>query len=171
MTDQAERDEQAIIRTLNRYGLAMDTQSWDLFDLTFTQDVLAEYPGATWTDLPAFKKDFAASHAKYEATQHMVTMPVVEVEGDSASSFCYTKARLILRGTPGGDFFECLAWNDDSWVRTPKGWLIRERRCRILWADGNPAILGLTSLFPGRSLIGEAAEGKVGALNLIKQRA
>lgn len=170
MTEQEERDERAIIRALNRYGLAMDTQSWALFDAIFTPDVLVEYPTTTWTDLATFTKDFAASHAKYDATQHVLMNHVVEIEGDSASSFCWTSARLIKWGTPGGDFHECLAWNDDSWVRTPKGWLIKERHCKILWAEGNPGILGLPSLFPGQSLIKDAAAGKVGWLERVKKR-
>jgi SnoaL-like domain len=39
----ADQDAMAIIHVINLYGLAMDTQRWDLFDRIFTHDVEADF--------------------------------------------------------------------------------------------------------------------------------
>ena len=170
MTDQTERDERAIEKVLRVYGLAMDTRRWDLFDDIFTPDAAINYPGMHWTDLASFKRDFAAGHAGYDATQHGVMAPIVEVDGDSACSFVYTSFRLIKLGTEGGDFAEGQAWNDDHWVRTPQGWRIRERSCRILWSEGNPAVRGAKKPLRMNVMREEAAEGKIGFLTMYDRR-
>lgn len=166
MSDQTERDERAIEKVLRIYALAMDARRWDLFDSVFTQDVRSNYPSDQWTSLQQFKTDFAASHANYVATQHAVMTPLVEVNGDKANSFAYVSFRLISKGAPDIDFVEGQAWYDDHWARTPKGWLIAERNCRILWADGNrkgPPLEWNPMRF-------DAAEGKMGVLNAIDKR-
>ena len=166
MSDESERDERAIEKVLRIYALAMDARRWDLFDSVFTQDVRSNYPSQHWTSLQQFKKDFAETHANYVATQHAVMTPLVEVNGDKANSFAYVSFRLVSKGAPDIDFVEGQAWYDDHWVRGPKGWLIAERNCRILWADGNrqgPPLEWNPMRF-------DAAEGKMGFLNALDKR-
>jgi hypothetical protein len=170
MTEQQERDERAIEKVLRLYALAMDTRRWDLFDDIFATDAVIRYPGMVWNDLASFKKDFADAHAGYDATQHAAMTPLVEVDGDSACSFVYTSFRLIKLGTEGGDFAEGQAWNDDRWVRTADGWRIRERSCRILWSEGNPAVRGATKPLRMNVMREEAAEGKIGFLTMYDKR-
>ena len=170
MTEQQERDERAIEKVLRIYALAMDARRWDLFDSIFTQDVRLDYPSEQWTDVQTFKKDFAASHAGYDATQHAVMTPIVEVDGDEASSFAYVSFRLITRGTSGNDYFEGQAWYDDHWTRTAdKGWLIKQRNCRILWSESGRLAEGGRGLQRNPMRI-DAAEGKMGFLNRLDKR-
>lgn len=170
MTEQQERDERAIEKILRIYALAMDARRWDLFDSIFTQDVRANYPSARWTDVQSFKRDFADAHAMFDATQHAVMTPLVEVDGDSAGSFAYVSFRLIRRGMAGGDFLEGQGWYDDHWVRTPHGWRIAERNCRILWSDGNPAATGGRVPMDWHPMRVDAAEGKIGFLERLDRR-
>lgn len=158
--------EWAIIKILNRYGIAMDTRRWDLFDTIFTSDVELEYPRAGWRDLATFKTDFALAHERFDATQHAMMNHLVEVDGDTASAFTYCAWRLICRGTTdddvlGNNSVEGTAWYDDSLILTADGWRIKRRACRILWADGNPAATGATSALPWDILREEAARGEV----------
>ena len=162
MSDQSERDERAIEKVLRIYALAMDARRWDLFDSIFTQDVRLRYPSQQWTDVQSFKRDFADSHAGYDATQHAVMTPLVEVNGDKANSFAYVSFRLIKR-TPELNYVEGQAWYDDHWVRTPTGWLIAERNCRILWSEGDRPLEWSPMRF-------DAAEGKMGVLNALDKR-
>lgn len=157
-------DERAIIQVINRYGLAMDTRGWDLFDSIFTADVELDYSSTRWNDLASFKRDFAAAHERFDATQHAMMNHLVEASGDSAAAFTYCSWRLISRGAPGGDFLQGTAWYDDALVRTAAGWRIRRRTCRILWADGNPAATGAREVMPWDLLRREASEGRIGYL-------
>ena len=159
------QDEWAIVKVINRYGLAMDARRWDLFDTIFTADVVLEYPGSRWHELAAFKTDFARAHERFDATQHAMMNHLVEVDGESASAFTYCSWRLICRGTEGGDYLEGTAWYDDELVLMPEGWRIRRRACRILWAEGNPAAIGASEPHQWDVLRVEASRGRVGYLN------
>ena len=46
-------DKAEILEVLNLYGFALDAHQWQLFDLIFTQDVIAEFgpAGAAWKGL------------------------------------------------------------------------------------------------------------------------
>lgn len=137
----SDQDAASIIGTLNRYALAMDTQRWDLFDQIFTADVDADYTEpAHWRDLESFRRDFAAYHAPFDSTQHVMMNHLVEVDGDTAHAFVYGTWLLIKTGTEGGDHWQGTGWYDDSLVRTPAGWRIRRRACRVIWWGGNPRV-------------------------------
>lgn len=159
------QDTSEIVNLVNLYGLAMDTQRWELFDRIFTPDVEVDFgPGSQWRELAAFKADFAAYHAPFDSTQHIMTSHVVEVAGDEAAAFTYGLWRLMRRGMAGGDFWEGTGWYDDLLVRTPAGWRIRRRLCRVVWWGGNALV---NQPIPGVSFEGrqyalreEAAAGR-----------
>lgn len=135
------RDTADIVNLLNLYGLAMDTQRWDLFDRIFTPDVDADFGGAAhWRDLASFKRDFAVYHDPFDSTQHSMTTHAVHLAGDTAHAFCNGNWRLIRRGMEGGDLWEGTGWYDDALVRTAVGWRIRHRICRVIYWNGNPLV-------------------------------
>jgi SnoaL-like domain len=137
----AEQDVQAIIGIVNLYGLAVDTQRWDLFDRIFTADVEADFSeSAHWRDLQTFKSDFAIFHDPFDSTQHAMSNHLVNVTADTASAMTYGSWRLIRRGVEGGDMWEGAGWYDDSLVRSAAGWRIRHRICRVVWWGGNPIV-------------------------------
>jgi len=152
------QDQATIVSSLvNLYGLAIDTQRWDLFDEIFTEDVFANYSeSATWRDLATFKRDFAAYHDPFDGTQHTMTNIQWRFAGDTARAVTYGHWRLVRYGVPGGDFWEGQGWYEDELVRRDAGWRIRHRVCRIIWWGGNPNVnettpgvkfeLGVTSL-------------------------
>jgi hypothetical protein len=59
----------AITQLLHLYGLAVDSQRWELFDRILATDVDADY-GATShrTDLGQFKADFAGFHDPFDSS-------------------------------------------------------------------------------------------------------
>ena len=94
-----DSDVVAITQLLNLYGLAVDSQRWELFDRIFAGDVDAHY-GATshWTDREQLKSDFAAFHHPFDSTQHTMSTHVIHVDGDRAHSFCNGGWRLVRTG-------------------------------------------------------------------------
>lgn len=76
-------DVVTIIQLVNLYGLAVDSQRWELFDRIIVAEVTVDY-GATaqWTDCEQFKSDFAAFHRPFDSTQHTMSTHVVHVDGD-----------------------------------------------------------------------------------------
>ena len=168
-------DHEAIISKLNLYGLGVDSQRWDLFDQVFTEYVDADFGGsAHWKNLAQFKADFAAFHAPFDATQHVMTNHNVRVMGDRAHSLTYGSWRLIRHGTEGGPLWDGTGWYDDEWARLHSGWHIRKRVCRVVWSIGNDRV---KETIPGvsfdtvyDSLKGEAQAGHLSFLNAIDAR-
>jgi SnoaL-like domain len=134
-------DVEAITQLVNLYGLAVDSQQWHLFDSIFTTDVDADYGASShWTSLADFKSDFAAFHHPFDSTQHTMSTHVVRVDGDRAHSFCNGGWRLVRKAADGGPVWDGTGWYDDALVRTPGGWRIVRRTCRITWWTGNPSV-------------------------------
>jgi hypothetical protein len=167
MTDS---DVVAITQLVNLYGLAVDSQRWELFGEIFADDVAADYgPTSQWTDRARFIAEFATFHEPFDSTQHTMSTHVVRVDGDRAHSFCNGGWRLIRKAVDGNPLWDGTGWYDDTLVRTPDGWRIARRVCRITWWTGNPAV---NETIPGvRFDLGttvlrrEAEAGRVGVLN------
>jgi len=168
----ADNDISQIVNVINLYGLAMDTQRWDLFDRIFTPDVEADFSEAAhWKDLASFKRDFGAFHAPFDSTQHTMANHVVEVGGESARAFTYGTWRLYRKGVDGGEVWQGSGWYDDELVRAQSGWRIRRRVCRVAWWSGNPlvqeALPGAKFDLHSMVLRSEAADGKIGLLQAL----
>jgi len=167
------QDESEIIRAVNLYGFAVDTQAWDLFDQVFTENVDADYSETShWHDLATFKSDFEGYHDAFDGTQHTMMSHLVNVNGDRANAMTYATWRLIRLGLAGGDFWEGTGWYDDELVRTGQGWRISTRVCRIIWWGGNPlvneTVPGVKFQLPINSLRAERLAGRVRFFNSLK---
>ncbi len=172
-------DHEDIINKLNLYGFAVDTQRWDLFDMVFTEYVDADFGGsAHWHGLASFKAEFAAFHAPFDATQHVMTNHQVRVLGDHAHSLTYGQWRLIRQAAKGakknGPLWDGSGWYDDEWVRANDGWQIKKRVCRVVWSTGNDRVKetvpGVTFEKVYDSLRAEGAAGHLSFLNAIDAR-
>jgi hypothetical protein len=164
-----------VINVVNLYPVALAGQRWELFDQVFTADAEADFGGpARWSDLASLKRDFAAIHVPFQATQHVTTNHQVAVDADQATCLSYVQGRFIREVAEGGNMFESGGWYDDGLVRTADGWRIRRRLCRMVWWSGNPLVLQTT---PGmavehqlHSLRAEAEAGRVAHLAAITRR-
>jgi len=169
-------DREEIIQVINLYGLAVDTQDFDLFDRIFTSDIVARYSeSAHWAGLDNFKRDFVGYHRPFDGTQHIMFNHLVDVKDDEATCVTYAHWRLYRKGVPGGDFWEGNGWYDDHAVRVGEGWRIDRRACRIIWWGGNPLVSqadpSVTFDLPITSLRAERERGRLGFYNAIQGRA
>jgi len=171
------QDREEIIEKINLYALALDSQRWDLFDRIFTEHCHADYGStALWTDRVQFKTDFAAFHAPFDATQHMMMNHQVAIlDTGHAHSLTYGSWRLLRHAAAdddgNGPLWDGTGWYDDVWARTHGGWRIARRTCRMTWSAGNPKVketlAGVTFDQDLASLKDEAASGRVLFLNAI----
>jgi len=171
----ADSDLQPIIHIINLYGIAVDSQRWELFDRIFTSDVDADFSEtAHWRDLVSFKSDFAVFHRIFDSTQHAMMNHLIDVSGDVAHAFTYGMWRLIRSGVQGGDLWEGTGWYDDELVRTDRGWRIKRRLCKVVWWGGNPRVQeidpGVKFVLQPTSVRQEGEAGHIGFLNAISAR-
>jgi len=166
----------AIVNLINLYPIAVDTQSWHLFDVVFTSEVHADFGGpAKWDDLASLKQAFDMIHAPFAATQHATRGHHVAIDGDRATCLSYVHGRFIREVPQGGNMFESSGWYDDELIRTGSGWRIGRRICRMLWWGGNPAVLQTSPDVPVEhvldSLSAEAKAGRISHLQTVRRLA
>ena len=165
-------DREEIIQVINLYGLAMDTQRWDLFDHVFTEHVDADYgPTSHWHERAAFKRDFGAFHESFDATQHVMTNHLVTIDGDAACAHTYGQWRLVRHAAGDPPVWDGSGWYEDRLVRTHMGWRIGKRVCRVVFWTGNPRVQApsedIVFQLDLHSLKTEAREGRLDYLKAI----
>mgnify|MGYP002621366379 CR=1 FL=1 len=141
------QDRLDIADVLARYCIALDSRDWGLLDQVFTPDATAHYGRAGRpSGLPAIVAVVRSSLERLDASQHFIGTSLVEPDGEGeARGRTYLIAQHVRDGLPGGSQFVVAGTYVDRFVRTPRGWRIRERRLVETWTRGNPAVLSRPS--------------------------
>jgi hypothetical protein len=149
LSQQEISDRLELMDLMVRYSHAVDTRSWDDFDDIFTVDAVIDYSafgGSVGT--VAETKDYLASVMPgFVGFQHLVSNPILEIDGDGATgrTMCFNPMAVPRpEGDPGEPrVFFCGLWYLDRFVRTTDGWRIAERREEKSWVHNmGPAFGG-----------------------------
>ncbi len=137
-------DERDILALLHRYAHALDEKRWDLLATCFTEDAVAIYGEVLGRKVgyPAIEETCKAALTHLDSSQHIITNQEITIDGDRATARCYVHAQHTKADTNGGDNYVIGGIYLDEIVRTAEGWRIRKRELRILWSEGNQAVLG-----------------------------
>lgn len=151
MSHSAAEDRSEIEQLLYRYARAIDAKDWKSLERVFVPDARIHYAVERGTEVAFAQLGpwLAQAMQIFEATQHVVTNPLIELAGDSASCMSYLVATHVqvrldgsrVRTTEGSRY-------SDSLVRTPEGWRISARRLDRIWVDGTYLGPGEVRLFP-----------------------
>lgn len=139
MTPSEAADHLEITRQLYRYARAIDTRDWDLLAALFTKDAVIDYrvPGGTRLRLPEMLGWLRESLRIFRTTRHVMSNPLIEIEGDEARSTTYLTATHVQVGRGGQESVATLhGIYRDHHVRGPEGWRIRERILEPVHAEG-----------------------------------
>jgi len=120
-------DVDAIARMKHEYCFTIDRGQYDAWPTLFTEDGrFVRDNGDTYEgqdELAAFAhEDF---DALFDSTAHVVTNPVIDVDGDRAEGEWYL---LLFYRSPDGDFGFTQAWYDDTYRKVDGEWRIEESR-------------------------------------------
>ena len=129
-------------RVKYRYLRALDTKHWDEFADTLTEDVIGDYGESLgeehhFTDRASLVEFMVKSMPAGMITEHRVTHPEIDVDGDEATGIWYLQDKVIV---PEFDFMLIGAgFYHDRYRRTADGWKISApattapttRRCRL----------------------------------------
>jgi SnoaL-like domain len=122
-------DVTAIEKIKYRYLRGLDTKHWDDFTNTLTEDVVGHYGSSMGeehhftnrTDLVEYMRSSLPSNV---ITEHRVTHPEIEVNGDEATGIWYLQDKVIVAEFDfmliGAGFYH------DRYRRTADGWRISE---------------------------------------------
>jgi 3-phenylpropionate/cinnamic acid dioxygenase small subunit len=142
-THEQVADKLEITDTLCRYATALDTRDGELLNEVFVEDAVFEIGAGVghYEGVTAIADVVTLFLGGLEASQHILTNFVIELEGDEASSSCYLHAQHYMPDQrTGGNTLEIGGTYHDKLVRTEAGWRIRERELKVTWTEGNHGI-------------------------------
>ena len=120
-------DIEDIQRVKYRYLRALDTKHWDDFADTLTEDVVGDYGESLgeehhFTDRATLVEFMRSSMPADVITEHRVTHPEIDLDGDEATGIWYLQDKVIV---PKFDFLLIGAgFYRDRYRRTADGWRI-----------------------------------------------
>ncbi len=130
MIDHQELSDRFEIQDLlAAYCHAIDTQNFDALDDIFTKDAFIDYTavGGAKGNLKETKAYLAKALSKFTGMQHMLGLPQISIDGDTATgrTICFNPMVLERDGAP--HVFFVGIWYVDELVRTEAGWRIKHR--------------------------------------------
>lgn len=136
-------DREQIQEMMARYALALDKKDYDGVAACFTADAEIVYAGYSGT---LKGHDVIIAHMKHaieplDATQHLFTNFLIDVDGDDAQLTCYIIAQHVRKGTPGGDFYLAGGRYELKLKRDGGAWKMAWGAPQQLWGDGNRDLL------------------------------
>ena len=94
--------ETRIAERLQDYGFGCDRQDREGLLAVFAADAKASYDGASWIEGGAAIVDWLlAALAGLSYSQHMITVPRVVVDGDTATAVAYMNSHQCAQTDPG----------------------------------------------------------------------
>ncbi|MBS0503348.1 MAG: nuclear transport factor 2 family protein [Proteobacteria bacterium] len=140
MEMRALSDIVEIQQLLAAYVFAIDAKDFDALDRVFTPDATFDYSvtGGETGDYAKIKPWLKKALAPFPVTQHLIGLPLIRLNGDTATARTMLFNPMQL-GRPGGDhlFFVGATYVDDL-VRTPEGWRIARRAEADPWVKDPP---------------------------------
>ncbi len=149
----------AIVRPVYEYAYGIDTRDWALYRSIFTDDIEMDFSSYNGNPRSAMKADDWVAGCRtlftgLDATQHSMSNPLVDMEGDHARCRMYMQAEHFLKNDQGSDGFVLGGYYDDRLVRTEEGWKIQAVTLNVFWNRGNRHIMELAAARGAKILSG-----------------
>jgi hypothetical protein len=138
MSDTEVADRLEISDLIARYAVVIDAQRFDDLDALFTADATVDYSafGGPAGDLAEIKTFLGNSLPFFARSQHMMGLPLIDIDGDTAHARTSCNNPMISSKRDGSTEVWLIGlWYDDDLVRTPDGWrftLRSQTRCYTL---------------------------------------
>ena len=140
------RDKDAIREIRYRFGWALDTKDWPLFESLFTPEVEADFsalgaPAKRMTPaelVGMFKHAFRAEGTR---TQQLYSNFLIEVDGATATCTSYLHGQHFTPGFTGGEEFHIRAAYQDRLLFQEGRWRIHGMKLIVFFVTGNAAMI------------------------------
>lgn len=124
-------DRLELIDLMVRYAHCVDTRDWATWRTLFTPDAHIDYSafGGIVGGVEEVAEWLEETLGGFPAFQHLVSNPMLEIDGDTATgrTMCFNPMITPVDGIGDRNVFFCGLWYLDTFVRTPQGWKISSR--------------------------------------------
>jgi hypothetical protein len=148
-------DRAQIIDVIGSVGFYADQRRWDLVTSAFADPAIIDYQSSETAAAGAVEPQRLTPEAivtawqsqlpGYLHTQHLITNPIVKVEGDRAFVTSQISATHFLPNDAGEDHWVFVGFYEHEMTRTPAGWKIGLMRANKLFDLGNKHLPKLAS--------------------------
>lgn len=140
---QPKTDRTQIEELMARYASAIDAKQYDEIASCFAADATAQYPG--FSGLLKGTSDIVA-HMRLaldalDATQHLFTNFIIDIEDDSARLSCEILAQHVRRGVRGGETYLAGGHYKVELRRIAGQWKIVNLLAQSRWGAGDRELL------------------------------
>jgi len=151
MTDQEKLqlllDRAEISEVVYNYATGVDRKDEKLFRSIWADEITVDGVGGQFGESkPATLSADRWAHiiirriSKFAVTQHVLTNPKIEVDGDRARCVVYMQARHFVQGwQPGDPIYDMGGYYTHNLIRTPQGWRIKSYCLHVMWHINPPA--------------------------------
>lgn len=138
MSDSAVQilvERQQIVDVFNRYAMGVDLRDRDLYRSCFTDELELDMIGMAGSQ-PADEWVAKALDlvSNYEATQHIISNHVIEIDRDTATGTAYLQAQHFNR--EAGKSLLLGGYYANEFTRTKEGWRISKLVLKSTWTQG-----------------------------------
>ena len=134
-------DKLAIIELINGFGMSIDLRDWESFRSLFTEQVEFDYSsiGEIAGNLRAddIVKTASQDLGGFQATQHLITNHLVEIENDTATCKAHVRAMHFLPVEETESLLEMGGYYTAELVCINFNWKIKSWKFTVLWSRGD----------------------------------
>jgi hypothetical protein len=127
----AEVSDRLVIQDLiARYAVIIDNRDFDALDALFTPDAQIDFStfNGPVGDLTVIKAFLGSSLPFFTRSQHMMGLPLIELNGDTAHARTSCNNPMVSEKPDGRTSVWLIGlWYDDDLVRTADGWRFKAR--------------------------------------------
>ena len=140
-------DKLAVAECVYRYATGVDTRDWAMYRSVFADEVEFDFssygPGRPPVTMAA--DDWVAGvkplFEGLAATQHMMSNPLVELEGDSAQITMYVRAHHVFDPEDPDSYYTIGGYYRNRLVRERGNWKLVRVKLNVTWRLGRPEIM------------------------------
>mgnify|MGYP006123000129 FL=1 len=150
-----------ITRRRYEYAQGIDTRDFKLLRSIFTQNITMDFEDYSGQPSSSLKADDWVAGCRVlfsglDSTQHVMSNPIVDIEGERAQCRMYMKAEHFFQNSGGSSDFALGGYYIDQLEKVNGKWLINAVTLKILWNRGNRHIMSMASARGAQKLKGEA---------------
>jgi hypothetical protein len=139
---QTLKDKADIQETILKYATGIDTRNWALYRSIFADELFMDFSSYSGQPGSAMTGDEWAATVQqmlpgFDATQHVFTNFVVDVNGDEATATVYMKAEHFIANKLGDNSHTLGGFYVHKMQRHGADWKIHATTLNVTWSRGN----------------------------------
>lgn len=152
MTDTLKllQDRADITDLINRYATGIDRRDWALYRSIFADELEMDFssysgqPGSKMTG-DEWVAGVQLLLPGFDATQHLFSNFVIEVDGDEATATVYMQAEHFIANSLGDNSHTLGGYYVHKLRRGAEGWKIHATTLNVTWSRGNRHVYQLAT--------------------------